>query len=131
MDFEFTEEQEEIRKQVRALCARFPDEYWRERDESGEFPWEFYKAIASGGWLGVTIPKEYGGAGLGITEAAIVMQTVAESGAVKNGDSLPRHDDNFAPAESFCIIGIFITQPLRCCVCLYVADEIAFQPERR
>jgi acyl-CoA dehydrogenase len=80
MDFEFNEEQEEIRKQVRALCARFPDEYWRERDESGEFPWEFYKAIASGGWLGVTIPKEYGGAGLGITEAAIVMQTVAESG---------------------------------------------------
>ena len=80
MDFELTDEQQEIRKQVSALCARFPDEYWRERDESGEFPWEFYRAIADGGWLGITIPKEYGGSGLGITEAALVMQTVGESG---------------------------------------------------
>ncbi len=80
MDFELTAEQEEIRRQVRALCARFPEEYWRERDESGEFPWEFYGAVAAGGWLGITIPTMYGGSGLGITEAALVMQTVAESG---------------------------------------------------
>ncbi len=80
MDFELTEEQQAIRAQVQALCANFPDEYWRERDESGEFPWEFYEAIAGGGWLGITIPKEYGGAGLGITEAALVLQTVGESG---------------------------------------------------
>jgi acyl-CoA dehydrogenase len=80
MDFEWTEEQQEIRNQVRALCERFPDEYWRDRDTTGEFPWEFYKAVADGGWLGITIPREYGGAGLGITEAAIVMQTVGESG---------------------------------------------------
>ena len=80
MDFGWTEEQEEIRRQVRALCAHFPDEYWRDRDKTGEFPWEFYDAIAKGGWLGVTIPREYGGAGLGITEAALVLQTVAESG---------------------------------------------------
>ena len=80
MDFDLTEEQEEIRNQVRVLCSHFPDEYWRERDVSGEFPWDFYKAIADGGWLGITIPREYGGAGLGITEAALVMQTVAASG---------------------------------------------------
>jgi acyl-CoA dehydrogenase len=80
MDFQFTEEQEEIRKQVRALCSRFPDEYWRERDETGEFPWDFYQAIADGGWLGITIPRDYGGSGLGITEAALLMQTVAECG---------------------------------------------------
>jgi acyl-CoA dehydrogenase len=80
MDFEFTPEQEDIRNQVRALCSRFPDEYWRERDASGEFPWDFYQAVANGGWLGITIPQEFGGAGLGITEAAIVMQTIAESG---------------------------------------------------
>src|SRR5438876_6580891 len=49
MDFQFTEEQEEIRKQVRALCSRFPDEYWRERDETGAFPWDFYQAVADGG----------------------------------------------------------------------------------
>jgi acyl-CoA dehydrogenase len=80
MDFEFTAEQQDIQNQVRALCSRFPDEYWRDRDASGEFPWEFYQAVADGGWLGITIPQEFGGAGLGITEAAIVMQTVAESG---------------------------------------------------
>ncbi|MGH7899298.1 MAG: acyl-CoA dehydrogenase family protein, partial [Candidatus Binatia bacterium] len=80
MDFELTEEQEDIRQQVRALSSRFPDEYWRERDTSAEFPWEFYRAVADGGWLGITIPREYGGAGLGITEAALVLQTVAESG---------------------------------------------------
>jgi acyl-CoA dehydrogenase len=80
MDFAFSPEQEEIREQVRRLAGRFPDEYWRERDESGEFPWEFYRAVAQGGWLGITIPREYGGSGLGITEAALVMQTIAESG---------------------------------------------------
>ena len=80
MDFELTEEQQDIRKQVQALCARFPDEYWRERDQTAEFPWDFYKAVADGGWLGITIPREFGGAGLGITEATIVMQTVGESG---------------------------------------------------
>jgi acyl-CoA dehydrogenase len=80
MDFAWTEEQLEIRRQIRSLCAAFPDEYWRERDESGEFPWEFYRAFADGGWLGITIPPEYGGAGLGITEAALVLQTVAECG---------------------------------------------------
>jgi acyl-CoA dehydrogenase len=80
MDFAWTEEQLEIRRQIRSLCSAFPDEYWRERDESGEFPWEFYRAFAEGGWLGITIPPEYGGAGLGITEAALVLQTVAECG---------------------------------------------------
>lgn len=80
MDFLFSEEQQEIRRHIQSLCAKFPDEYWRERDESGEFPWEFYKAIAEGGWLGLTIPKEYGGSGMGITEAALLMQTVAASG---------------------------------------------------
>ncbi len=80
MDFSFTEEQRAIRQHMESLCSKFPDEYWRERDESGEFPWDFYKAVADGGWLGLTIPKEYGGSGMGITEAAILMQTVAESG---------------------------------------------------
>src|SRR5215510_12510275 len=64
MEFQLTPEQEEIRKQVRALCSRFPDEYWRERDESGEFAWDFYQAVADAGYLGITIPQEYGGNGL-------------------------------------------------------------------
>ncbi len=87
MDFLFTDEQTEIRRQVRALCSRFPDEYWRARDESGEFATDFYRAIAAAGWLGITIPHEYGGSGLGITEAALVMQTVAESGGASQACS--------------------------------------------
>ena len=87
MDFELTEEQQDIRKQVQALCARFPDEYWRERDQTAEFPWDFYEAVADGGWLGITIPREFGGAGLGITEATVMMQAIAESGAGFSGAS--------------------------------------------
>src|SRR2546422_5052565 len=85
MDFQFTEEQEEIKKQVPALFSRFPDEYWRERDETGEFPWDFYQAFADGGWLGITIPREYGGSGLGVTETAPGMQTVGGGGGGAQG----------------------------------------------
>jgi len=78
---------EEIRRVVRDVCAKFTDEYWLEHDESKEFPWDFYDAIAAGGWLGLTVPTEYGGAGLGVTEAAIVEQEIAASGAGMNGCS--------------------------------------------
>jgi len=69
-----------IRDAVRALCDRFDDDYWSERDQTGTFPVEFHKAFADAGWLGIAMPEEYGGAGLGVTEAAILMQTVANSG---------------------------------------------------
>lgn len=78
---------DEIRDAVRQMCARFPDEYWREHDESKEFPWEFYQAVVEGGWLGLTIPEEYGGGGMGVTEAAIVEQEISASGAGMNGCS--------------------------------------------
>ena len=80
MDFELTSAQEEIVRQVRTLASRFDDEYWRERDRKGEFPNEFYDAVAKAGYLGVAIPEAYGGSGLGITEAALVMREVAASG---------------------------------------------------
>jgi acyl-CoA dehydrogenase len=80
MDFDLTPAQEEIIRQVRALCANFPDEYWRERDKKAEFPHEFFNAVAKAGYLGVAIPEQYGGSGLGITEAALVMREVAASG---------------------------------------------------
>jgi acyl-CoA dehydrogenase len=80
MDFELTAAQQEIVRQVRALCARFDDEYWRERDAKAEFPNDFYAAVAEAGYLGVAIPEAYGGSGLGITEAALVMREVAASG---------------------------------------------------
>jgi len=80
MDFELTEAQQEIVQQIRAMGQKFPDEYWRERDARGEFPHDFYAEVARGGWLGVAIPEQYGGSGLGITEAALVMREVSASG---------------------------------------------------
>ncbi|MBI5939945.1 MAG: acyl-CoA/acyl-ACP dehydrogenase [Caulobacterales bacterium] len=82
-----TEEQEAIREAVGRVCADFDDEYWRRTDETGEVPEAFARAMADGGWLGVAMPEEYGGAGLGLTEAAHVMQTVTQSGAGFTGAS--------------------------------------------
>lgn len=85
MDFQISEEQQLIRDAVRKTCAGFPDEYWAEKDESHEFPWEFYNAMAEAGWIGVAIPEAYGGSGRGITEASLVLEEVAASGAAMNG----------------------------------------------
>jgi acyl-CoA dehydrogenase len=75
-----TPERVAIRDAVRALCDRFGDDYWSEHDQTGTFPVEFHKAFADAGWLGIAMPEDYGGSGLGVTEAAIMMQTVANSG---------------------------------------------------
>src|ERR1700744_4852061 len=82
-----SEDQEAIRDGVAQICADFGDEYWRETDETGRFPEDFVAAMAAGGGLGVAMPESVGGAGLGLTEAAIVMQTVAQSGAGFSGAS--------------------------------------------
>jgi len=87
MDFSLSAEQEAIRAAVEKVCARFGDDYWLAKDGAGGFPDEFYRAFADDGWLGVCIPQQYGGAGLGVTEAALMMQTIAESGAGLSGAS--------------------------------------------
>jgi acyl-CoA dehydrogenase len=87
MTFALSSDQLEIRAAVSRLCERFGDEYWLERDEKGGFPHEFHRAMAEAGWLGIAMPEAYGGSGLGITEAAILMQAVAESGAGFSGAS--------------------------------------------
>ena len=87
MDFALTDQQQQIKDSIRKLCANFGPEYWLERDDSGAFPEEFYRAMAKDGWLGIAMPEEYGGAGLGITEAAIMMKEIAESGAALSGAS--------------------------------------------
>ena len=69
-----------IREGVRAACAPFDDEYWLDRDNTGEFPKDFHRAMADGGWLGITMPEEYGGSGLGVTEAMVMMNEVASCG---------------------------------------------------
>ena len=80
MNFELTDDQELIRKSVAELASKFDDHYWMEKDQAHEFPTEFYQAIASGGWLGMTIPEEYGGHGLGITEATLLAEEVRQIG---------------------------------------------------
>ena len=87
MDFAFTPEQEAIREAIERICARFPDEYWLKKDKEGGFPSELHQALAQDGWLGIAMPEEYGGSGLGITEAAVMMQAIAESGAGFSGAS--------------------------------------------
>ncbi|MFF0497241.1 acyl-CoA dehydrogenase family protein [Nocardia aobensis] len=84
MTFEPTEDQQMIRSAVAELCRRFDDRYWMRKDLDHEFPAEFYQAIAAGGWLGITIPEEYGGHGLGLTEATILAEEVARSGGGMN-----------------------------------------------
>jgi acyl-CoA dehydrogenase len=90
MDFALTDEQELIRDAVARVCKGFPDEYWAEKDTKHEFPWDFYNAMSEAGWIGVAIPEAYGGSGRGITEASIVLETVAASGAAMNG-ATPLH----------------------------------------
>ncbi|MCY3885139.1 MAG: acyl-CoA/acyl-ACP dehydrogenase [Gammaproteobacteria bacterium] len=87
MEFETNPEHDLIRDAVQKICADFPDEYWADCDESHRFPWDFYNALAKGGWIGIAIPERYGGSGRGITEASIVLEEVAASGAAMNGCS--------------------------------------------
>ena len=87
MDFSPSSRQQDVRALAERLCGRFGDDYWLEKDRRAEFPEEFYRAVADAGLLGIAMPEAYGGAGLGIAEAAVLMQTIAESGACMSGAS--------------------------------------------
>ena len=87
MNFAETEDQTAIRTAVADVCKSFPDDYWLEKDREGGFPMDFYRAMASAGWLGIAMPQAYGGAGLGILEACIMMEAVSGSGAGLSGAS--------------------------------------------
>ena len=87
MDFALSEDQSAIKRAVSELAAKFDDEYWRTKDAAHQFPHEFYDVVAEGGWLGVTIPEEYGGQGLGITEASLILEAVSASGGGMNAAS--------------------------------------------
>ena len=86
-DFWLTDEQEAIREGVAKVCAKYGEDYWLKGDDSGAFPEAFVADMAAGGWLGIAMPQSVGGAGLGLTEAAVMMQAVAESGAGFSGAS--------------------------------------------
>src|SRR6059036_1552374 len=87
MDFALSANQESIRDAVGKICSRFDDAYWLKKDKEGGYPADFHRALADAGWLGICIPEEYGGSGLGITDAAIMMRTISESGAGMSGAS--------------------------------------------
>jgi len=87
MNFTPNPEHETIREAIGKICARFDDSYWLERDRVGGFPHELHRALADGGWLGVCLPQEYGGGGLGISEATVMMQAISQSGAGLSGAS--------------------------------------------
>lgn len=87
MDLTLDADHEAIREGVRRACSDFDDDYWRRCDAEHEFPWDFYRAMAEGGWIGIAIPAEHGGGGRGIVEASIVVEEVAASGAAMNGAS--------------------------------------------
>ena len=87
MDFSLTPRQREVRELAERLCSRFDDAYWLEQDRRAEFPESFYRAVADAGLLGIAMPEAYGGSGLGIAEAAVLMGTIAASGACMSGAS--------------------------------------------
>ncbi len=87
MDFSLSTDQQQIRDAIFKLCEPFDDDYWLKKDKEGGFPEDFYKAVADQGWLGIAMPESVGGAGLGITEAALMMQAISESGGGMSGAS--------------------------------------------
>lgn len=87
LNFDLTEDQRAIQQAVGEICKDFDDDYWLKKDREGGFPEDFYRAMAKAGWLGIAMPQEYGGAGLGILEAALMMEEVAGSGACLSGAS--------------------------------------------
>jgi acyl-CoA dehydrogenase len=87
MEFALSQTQESVRDAVTRICWRFDDAYWLMRDRDGGFPADFHQAFAADGWLGICIPEEYGGSGLGLADAAVMMQAIAESGAAMAGAS--------------------------------------------
>lgn len=82
MDFELSETQDTIRKEVADLCSRFPATYWREKDVKKEYPGEFVETLTKAGWLSALIPQQYGGAGLGMLEASIILEGINRSGGI-------------------------------------------------
>ena len=87
MDFSLGPELESIRAEARRLCEGFDDAYWSARDEAHEFPWEFYRAFAENGWIGILVPEAYGGAGLGTLHAGVLLNAVASSAGAQNAAS--------------------------------------------
>ncbi len=101
MDFQLTEQQIAIDEGVRKVCAGFDDAYWTECEEKARFPHEYYQAMAEGGWLGITMPEELGGSGLGVSDAAVMMHAATSSNGGYSAASAI-HINMFARTRSSC-----------------------------
>src|SRR2546425_12242038 len=89
-EFEPSDDHAAIREGVRSVVTRFGDDYWLARDDDGVFPFEFHRAMADAGWLGITMPEEYGGSGVGVAEAAVMMHEGAgHGGAMSPASAVP------------------------------------------
>lgn len=87
MNIELSEDQRALVQAIESVCQQFDDEYWLARDQDGVYPHDFHKALADGGWLGIAMPEQYGGAGLGMMDAALMMHTISRTGAGFSGAS--------------------------------------------
>jgi acyl-CoA dehydrogenase len=96
LTLDWTPAQASIAEAIDKICAKYDDAFWLRTDETGDFPEGFVADLAAGGWLGVAMPEEFGGAGLGLTEACVMMQKIAQSGAGFSGASAV-HINIFGP----------------------------------
>src|SRR5690606_939224 len=87
MSFVLSEEHKALVAGVESLCSQYTDDYWLARDQDGQYPHDFHQDLAQGGWLGIAMPEAYGGSGLGMSEAALMMHTISRSGAGFSGAS--------------------------------------------
>src|SRR5580765_6073320 len=101
MAYQLSDDQLAIVDAAQKICADFPLEYWRNKDKNHEFPHEFFEAVASGGWLGICMPEEFGGSNLGVTEAALFLREVAECGAQAAASSIHMNIFGLEPVVHF------------------------------
>lgn len=101
MDYQLSADQRAIVDAAEQICADFPLEYWRNKDKNHEFPHEFFEAVASGGWLGICMPEDVGGADLGVTEAALFMRVVAQCGGQAAASSIHMNIFGLEPVVHF------------------------------
>ena len=98
----FSQEQLDVREAVAKICTNFSDGYWAERDETGEYPHDFHAALAKDGWIGIALPEGLGGAGLGLSEATMMLQTISQSGAgIAGAQAVPANVYATQPVAKF------------------------------
>ena len=105
MEIQLSDDHKSIQENVKRICDGFGDDYWSNLDQTGNFPHEFHRALADAGWLGITMPEHLGGSGLGVTEAAIMMNTITQSA----GGYSAAAEDQVISIEGINLVGAYTT----------------------